>query len=148
MTIDRSFIERNFASTERIRKMGQLTEVQLGTRVGQDWTVAIVLAHLAFWDRRSIFVLDVSEKAGKLVTPQIDVVVNDILLPEWAAIPPYEAARIALESAEAVDRRLEAYPASLLEEVYVYNKRWVFRALHRNEHLDEAEAALGNLPGK
>jgi hypothetical protein len=60
----------------------------------------------------------------------------------WAAIPAREAVRIALESAEAVDHRLEGYPPTLLEEVFNYNKRWVFRALHRNEHLDEAEAAL------
>ena len=31
---------------------------------------------------------------------------------------------------------------TLLEEIYTYNKRWVVRAMHRGEHLDEAEAAL------
>ena len=42
------------------------------------------------------------------------------------------------------DKRLETYPEALLEEIYTYNKRWVIRALHRNEHLDEAETALKN----
>jgi hypothetical protein len=50
--------------------------------------------------------------------------------------------RLAMENAEELDRRLEEYPSALLEEIYNYNKRWVIRALHRNEHLDEAEAAL------
>ena len=33
-------------------------------------------------------------------------------------------------------------PPSLLEQIYTYNQRWVVRALHRGEHLDEADAAL------
>ncbi|NTW12489.1 MAG: hypothetical protein HGA30_04185, partial [Anaerolineales bacterium] len=77
-----------------------------------------------------------------LFIPEIDLFVNDLSLPLWAAVPPREAARIALENAEALDKRLEEYPQALLEEIYKYNKRWVVRALHRGEHLDEAEAAL------
>jgi hypothetical protein len=68
--------------------------------------------------------------------------VNDWSLPLWAAIPPREAARIAVETAERLDARLESFPAALLEEIYNYNKRWVVRAMHRNEHLDEVDAAL------
>jgi hypothetical protein len=60
----------------------------------------------------------------------------------WAAIPPRQAARLAVEAAEEVDRRLETFPPSLLEQIYTYNQRWVVRALHRGEHLDEADAAL------
>jgi hypothetical protein len=60
----------------------------------------------------------------------------------WAAIPPRAAARIAIETSEEVDRRLETFPETLLERIYAHNRRWVVRALHRNEHLDEADAAL------
>ncbi len=49
---------------------------------------------------------------------------------------------MGIETAETLDKRLEAFPQNLLEEIYSYNKRWVVRALHRGEHLDEAEAAL------
>ena len=63
-------------------------------------------------------------------------------MPLWAAIPPRAAARIAMEECAAVDKRLEEYSSALLEEIYNYNKRWVVRALHRNEHLDEADAAV------
>jgi hypothetical protein len=38
--------------------------------------------------------------------------------------------------------RLEDFDPVLLEVIYDYNKRRVMRALHRNEHLDKAEAAL------
>ena len=89
-----------------------------------------------------MYVLDMTEREGKLFIPEIDISVNDLSLPLWAAIPPREAARIALETAATLDERLEGFPPALLEEIYAYSKRWVVRALHRNEHLDEVEAAL------
>jgi hypothetical protein len=142
MMMDRSFIERNRESTERIRQMGRLSEKDMKTPVGEHWTVAVVLAHLAFWDRRVLYVLEKTEKDRKLFIPEIDLIVNDLSLPLWAAIPPGDAGRIAIESAETLDKRLEDFPPELLQEVYSYNKRWVERGLHRNEHLDEADAAL------
>jgi hypothetical protein len=142
MAMDRSFVELNRASTGRMRAMAALSDEDLRHPVGEHWTVSIVLAHLAWWDRRVMYVLDMTERDGKLFVPEIDIFVNDLSLPLWAAVPPREAGRIAIESAEELDSRLEAYPPVLLEEIYNYNKRWVVRALHRNEHLDEAEAAL------
>ena len=143
MPLDRSFVERNRASTERIRAMAaRLSDAELQRPVGEHWTVAIVLAHLAFWDRRVMYVLDMTERDGKLFIPEIDIFVNDLSLPLWAAIPPREAARIAIETSEELDRRLEGYPPALLGEIHAYNKRWVVRALHRGEHLDEVDAAL------
>jgi hypothetical protein len=143
MTMDRSFVERNLASRERIRDLAaRLSDDELQHRVGEHWTVAIILAHLAFWDRRALYVLDMTEREGKLFIPEIDIFVNDLSLPLWAAIPPRQAARLAVEAAEEVDRRLETFPPSLLEQIYTYNQRWVVRALHRGEHLDEADAAL------
>ncbi len=142
MPIDRSFVERNRVATNRIREMARLSEVEMRTPVGEHWTVAIVLAHLAFWDRRVLDILDRSERDGKLSVQQIEIAVNDISLPLWAAIPPGEAARIAVETAEALDRRLEAFPPALLEELYQVNQRWVDRSIHRGMHLDEAAAAL------
>jgi len=143
MAMERSFIELNRASRERMRALAErLTDEQLQTRVGEHWTVGIIYAHIAWWDRRVIYVLDMTEKNGKLFIPEIDIFVNDLSLPLWAAVPAREAVRIAMENAEALDRRLEEYSPALLEEIYNYNKRWVIRALHRNEHLDEADAVV------
>jgi hypothetical protein len=143
MTPDQSFVERNRASTDRIRALAaRLTDAEMQQPVGEHWTVAIALAHLAFWDRRVMYVLDRTEREGALFIPEIDIFVNDLSLPLWAAIPPREAARIAIEAAEALDRRLEAFPPALLDQLLAYNQRWVVRALHRGEHLDEVDAAL------
>ena len=143
MTLDRTFMELNRASTERIRALAaRLTDEEMQTKVGEHWTVGIVFAHLAWWDRRVMYVLDMTEKDGRLFIPEIDIFVNDLSLPLWAAIPPRAAAQIAIETSETLDKRLEDYSPELLEEIYNYNERWVIRALHRGEHLDEADAAL------
>ena len=143
MTLDRSFIERNRASTHRIRALAaRLTDEELQHPVGEHWTVAIALAHLAFWDRRVMYVLDMTERDGALFEPDIDIFVNDLSLPLWAAIPPREAARIAIESAEALDKRLEDFAPAILEEIHARSERWVVRALHRDGHLDEVDATL------
>lgn len=143
MAMDRSFIERNRASTNRIRQLAAiLNDEEMRHPVGEHWTVSIVFAHLAFWDRRVIYVLDMTQRDGKLFIPEIDIFVNDLSLPLWAAIPPREASRLAIESAETLDKQLEEFPPALLEEIYAYNQRWVERSRHRSEHLDEAEAAL------
>jgi hypothetical protein len=143
MPLDRSFVELNRASTARIRTLvDQLTDQQLQHPVGEHWTVAITLAHLAFWERRLLQILAETEASGKLDPPVIDTVVNDLSLPLWAAVPPRSAARLAVESSQEVDQRLENYPSDLLEQIYARLDRWVVRSLHRNEHLDEIDAAL------
>ena len=148
MAMDRSFIEQNRASTERIRRLvSKLSDQQLQHPVGEHWTVAIALTHLAFWDQRVLFILDKTEREGKLSAFELDafeldVITNDISLPFWTAIPPREAARLAIETAEKVDKRLEEFSPKLLEEIYNYNKSFVVRSLHRAEHLDEVDEAL------
>src|SRR5262249_55205876 len=114
----------------------------MSRKVGADWSVSIALAHLAFWDRRVQFVLDRTEKEGKLSPVEIETVVNDLLLPTWQAVPGKEAAQMAIETADALHQRLENLPDGLHEQVNEDNPRWVMRALHRNEHLDDVDQAL------
>jgi hypothetical protein len=143
VTIDPTYNEQNRASTARMKTLAaRLTDEQLQTKVGEHWTVAIVFAHLAFWDRRVLAVLDLTEKNGKLSVPEVDMVVNDISLPLWEAIPARDAVRLGIEAAEELDNRLEHYNPRLLEEVYNHLQRWVVRAIHRNTHLEEAEIAV------
>jgi hypothetical protein len=145
MVLNRSFIERNRSSTNRIRALAaRLSDEEMLHPVGEHWTVAIALAHLAFWDRRVMYVLDKTGQDGKLFIPEIDIFVNDLSLPLWAAIPPRQAARICIETAEMLDKRLEEFPQTWIDEIYTYNKRWIERSLHRGEHLDEVDAALGS----
>jgi hypothetical protein len=110
--------------------------------VGEHWNVGVALAHLAFWDGRVLNALDASEREGKVVAPTIDIAVNDISLPLWWAIPPREAAKLAIEAAEKLDQRLENLSPDLLEQIAAFNVRYLNRALHRGQHLDEVDQAL------
>lgn len=59
MTVDGPYAELNRASTGRLRALAaRLTDEELRQRVGEHWTVAIALAYLAFWDRRTLVTLD------------------------------------------------------------------------------------------
>ena len=143
MTVERRFVEGNRASTARLRALADgLSDDELRHPVGEHWTVAIALAHLAFWDRRVLHLLDLAERGGAGAFPVIDISVNDLALPFWAALPPREAVRIAVETSEALDQRLEALSPRLLEMIFTGNPRWVQRGAHRTAHLDEIDAAL------
>ncbi len=89
-----------------------------------------------------MFILDATEHDGKLVTPEIDIVVNDIALPLWAAIPPRRAAQLALETAEALDARLESLAPKLRDEIYTGGFVYAVKA-----NSDTGFAYLQNAPG-
>jgi hypothetical protein len=143
MPLDREISQANRDATARIRALAERSsDEQLETPVGEHWTVGVVFAHLAFWDRRVLDVLDRAARDGRVEELVIDVVANDLSLPLWRAIPGQEAARIAIEAAEALDEALEAADDATLAAMAAITPRWVRRHVHRNEHLDEAEAAL------
>jgi hypothetical protein len=143
MSLDPAIRDANHAATARIRALGaSLSDEQFRRPVGEHWTVAMVFVHLAFWDRRCLAMLDRIEKAGRDTEVDIDLVVNDLSLPIWAAVPPHDATRIAIETAEALDARIDSYPSELVAIVLDSHARWIRRHYHRDEHLDDAEAAL------
>ncbi|HHY55727.1 MAG TPA: hypothetical protein GYA08_09850 [Chloroflexi bacterium] len=146
MSTDPTFIERNRAATDRLRALtATLTDAELQRPVGEHWTAAIALVHLAFWDRRVLALLDAADAADEVVDMPIDLAVNDISLPLWAAIPPRAAAELAVASAEALDYRLAMLAPARLEQLRARSERWIDRSLHRHAHLDEIEAALKTL---
>ncbi|HYU19298.1 MAG TPA: maleylpyruvate isomerase N-terminal domain-containing protein [Chloroflexota bacterium] len=145
MSVDQSIVERNRVQRERlVAVVGRLSDDQLRTPLGEDWTVAVALAHLAFWDRRVALALDRFARDRGVPAP-VDVdLVNDALLAEWLALPPREAARLAVEAAERVDRSVEATSADLREALVAAGSPIrLGRAEHRQAHLDQIEQAIG-----
>jgi len=120
----------------------RLTDAELGTALNDGWTVAAVLAHLAFWDRRALNLVERWQQKG-IGRSDADVdAINDAAKAQWLALPPRVAAQQAVEVARAVDAALDAAP-DLVEQIvaigYPINPS---RAVHRREHLDEIERAL------
>ena len=107
--MDRPFVLENAKKRERLSSLVErLTDEELCLPLGDDWTVAVALAHLSFWDQRSLFQLRKWKHSGVVEPSPIDIdLTNDSLLAQWLAIPPRAAADLAVSSAEEIDRELE-----------------------------------------
>ncbi len=144
MPVSPALAESNRTQTERLRRLVQRsTPAMLATRLPNGWTVAVTLAHLAFWDRQRLCLLR-RWAAGDLRTGAYDGdVFNDAMQPLLELIPPQHAARAALEAAGAIDALLlelsdEVIAASLARP----DAPHLDRGSHRQHHLDQVEQAL------
>ena len=146
--MDRSYLEANARELARLRRLvGGLSEEDLGRPADPHWTVAATLLHLAYWDRRALWLADKIERGEPFTPaeaePEPPTWVNDVVRPFLHAIAPRDAARIALETADEIDRRVAALPVDRLwpnDRTSLLN---AFRSEHRREHLDRIEQALG-----
>ena len=147
MAVDRSYVAENAAELHRLRTLvSRLSDADLARPTPGGWTVASSLAHVAFWDQRILFWLDRLERGEaprRLDEADIDWI-NDAGKPLCLALPPRVAARLTVEIAEQVDRRL----TSLADERVAANEAageplFLTRAHHRKTHLDEIDRVLG-----
>lgn len=147
MANERSYIAENTRQRERMRALVErLGEEELRAPVNEYWTVAAVLGHIAFWDARMLSL------AGKLehgvpfspsdTEPEDVDWINDATRPLIHAIPPREAARLALRIAEETDARVATLPVERLWPHDPQSPLYALRAAHRGEHLDDIESSL------
>lgn len=149
MVADRTYIEENEAERRRLRELVDgLSDEELASPMDAGWTVASVLAHMAFWDYRIVALLDSWGLEGRGPTPtqeEEDAVdwINDAAKPIFLAMPPRVAAQTALDAGEAADRAVAEMSDELLarndETGLIINP---VRAEHRAEHLDDLERAF------
>jgi uncharacterized damage-inducible protein DinB len=145
MSVDRSYVERNEVVRERMRQMvARLSEEDLARPLEHGgWTVGATLAHLAHWDRHVLATVERWDREGIKDLPTDANAVNQDALPHWLAMSPREAAREALEAAEALDRKLAALPPEQVSGILALGRpRLLDRSRHRGEHLDQIERAL------
>jgi uncharacterized damage-inducible protein DinB len=146
MTANRSYIAENERERRRLEALvDTLDDAALNRPMPAGWTVAGVLAHLAFWDQRIIiFIEGLKHGAPVPVENQEDVDwINDAAKPMQLAVPPRRAATLAVETARATDQAV----ATLSDELLARNAAApqpinLLRATHRREHLDDIEKSL------
>lgn len=146
--MDKSYIAENDAERERLKALvARLSDEELSHPMPAGWTVAGVLAHMAFWDGRALYFMD---KWAKGAVPSaedheagdIDWV-NESAKPLCLALPVHTAAQLAVEKADEADQRVAALPDELVAQIIAIGEPFnLSRASHRQEHLDEIEAAL------
>ena len=147
MSEDRAYIDQNTRERERLRGLVEsLDEDQLGAPVNEHWTVAAVFGHIAFWDARVLALADKLERGVPFSPddnePEDVDWINDASRPLIHAIPPLEAARLALRIAEETDARVATLPVDRLWPRDPDSPLYAPRASHRGEHLDDVEASL------
>lgn len=147
MSADRGYVARNDTERARLKALvAKCSDADLACPMPAGWTVAGVLAHLAFWDQRIVALLDQWEK--KSIAPGLEVEadidwINDAGKPLLLALPPPKAAGLAVAIAETADRRVAAMSNDLVaKNAAAGNPLNLSRADHRREHLDEIERVL------
>ena len=148
MSLDRSYVDQNDGERERLRALvARLGEEELRRSVNEDWTVAGVLGHIAFWDARALVLADKVERGVPFsptdAEPEDVDWINDATRPLIHAIAPREAAQLALRLAEETDRRVASLAPDRMYPTDANSPLNPLRADHRAEHLDQIEAALG-----
>jgi hypothetical protein len=138
------FLEENAVSRRRLETfIGRLSDEDLTRSNPYGWTVAALLAHLAFWDQRILVLLHRWKAKGVDESPVDPDMINDALRPLCLALDPHTAIELCLSSAAAVDAELETMTADLIEQIEASPTHFRFnRALHRNDHLNEIESLL------
>jgi len=146
MAADRSYIAENDRERRRLEALvGKLDDTALGRAMPAGWTVAGVLAHLAFWDQRIVVLCDVLRRGAAVPTePPGDVDwINDSAKTLQLALPVRRAATLAVETARAADQAVAMLGDDLLaRNASAGSPINLRRAEHRKEHLDEIEQAL------
>ncbi len=150
MPADHSYVAQNREQRHRLSALvTRLTDRQLATAMDAGWTVAAVLAHVAFWDQRILVLLDAWERAGASAVPKpldhaaVDWI-NDSAKALALALPPRAAAELAVHLAERVDAKLEGLDDTwLAANAAAGHPLNTLRATHRREHLDAIERAVG-----
>jgi hypothetical protein len=146
MAVDRSFVKHNKAALDRLKAfVDSASDADLARPLPAGWTIAGVLAHLAYWDQRIVLLMDQWGADGR-GTPPVDIHeaaldwVNDAGKPLCLALPPRVAAKLAVETAMAADQRVAAASEALLEANRAAGSPLSMdRAEHRRVHLDEIE---------
>jgi mycothiol maleylpyruvate isomerase-like protein len=147
MSVDRGFVNENSKERSRLQALvARSSDADLARPMAAGWTVASVLGHLAFWDQRILALLDIWERTGTVPSQSRSEDtdwINDTGKPFLLALPPRQAADLAVAIAQAVDRKIETLSDELVAKIAAAgNPINLDRAEHRHEHLGEIEVAL------
>ena len=146
--VDRSFVDENDAARVELGEfIAGLDERSFNCPVGSDWTISTCLCHLAFWDHRVLFLLDEWKRTGQIEASRLSSQsvnsINQAVNAISQAVPGAAAAKLALDTALAVDSLLASISDELIDQLISAGfERYLKRSLHRREHLQKIKEAL------
>ncbi len=100
MPVSSAFAESNRTQTERLRRVVQrLDASNLSLRLSNGWTVAGILAHVAFWDRQRLCLMRRWAAGAECSGAYDGEVFNEAMRPLLELIPPERTAEAAVRAA-------------------------------------------------
>ena len=142
------YSQQNAESRRRLEGLvSRLTDTDLALSTDYGWTVAALLAHLAFWDHRMSVILKRWQQNGLDPSLIDSTAVNDALREICHALEPRTAANLALIAAEKVDSEFETLSDEFVKQIEDHaaatdTQFRMNRSLHRDSHLKDIEALL------
>ena len=142
--MDRGIVADNAAGLDRLRTVvNGLGREDLVVPMPAGWTVAAVLGHLAFWDLRATELVRRTTAQGLSPSPLDADLANEAMRHLLLAVPPGEAARLALAAAEEAAATVAASSKEVLEALATLGEDfWPRRCRHWHKHLDDIQRAL------
>ena len=146
--MNQTYVAENRVERQSLFKITtNLTEKDLRRQLPNGWSVATKLAHLAFWVRYCLSLILGWERSDFTAFPTSADAINEAVRDLSGAIPPMAVVQLVRDAAEAVDRKVEEMTPQLATAIETGgHPRILRRALHRREHLDQIEKALGLAP--
>ncbi len=142
------YSQQNAESRSRLESLVRgLSDADLALSTDYGWTVAALLAHLAFWDHRMVVILQRWQQQGFDPSPIDSGAVNDALKVICHALEPRTAAELAITAAEKIDSELNTLSSDLVKQIEEHAEATstpfrMNRSLHRDGHLDDIELLL------
>jgi hypothetical protein len=146
---DRLHVERNAASRERLaRLLASLTEPDYDRELADGWSVGSLLVHVALWDRlvaqRWAHARTIGARTPAELTPETSDLVNDAALPILRSIPAPAVRELVVRAAADVDELVASLRDDVVDAIAAEGRpRLLDRSLHRGQHLEAIEGALG-----
>jgi hypothetical protein len=142
------YSEQNAESRRRLESLvRRLSDEDFARSTDYGWTVAALLAHLAFWDQRMSAILRRWQEEGLDPSPIDMMAVNEALKVICHALEPRKAAELAISAAEHIDAQLETLTPERVKQIEEHaaateTQFRMNRSLHRDGHLNDIEALL------
>jgi hypothetical protein len=139
------FVNENQVWNERLTALvGRLTDEDLQKPMEAGWTVAAVLAHLAFWDIRLVTLLEKFRRERNVAESEVDSdLINEVSRHLCLEIPPRKAAELALTWAKKADDAIAVLHPALISEIQEKAPTVrLDRGHHRIAHITDIEKAL------
>jgi len=138
------FIAKNNAERKNLVAFTrELSAENLRHPMEAGWTVAAVLAHMAFWDLRVLTLIQKWQNEAVALSPIDTDVVNEATRRLCLAIEGRAAVDLVCSAAESVDQAIAQLSPEMVKSIQTIATNVVLeRAAHRRKHLAEIQQAL------